>query len=167
MDAMHHDPEHPFSKYNEWRLPDLHALHELAFDANQSNFGNFGPEKISRSVTAVMVGLAKSCGVFRRTWEDLSFGVDAFPPKSYQEIESVWRWQRLLFLPLARIIVWPVYLLVWIMLWPVQLLWKAVTGPFRGRGGGGGGGVGRRRGGGGGGRGGGGGGDGAQKSKRV
>jgi len=137
IDAMHADIGHPFSKYNDRRLPDLHALHELAFDANKSNFGHFGPEKYSRLMTTIMVGLAKSCGVFSRTWEDLSFGVDASPPKTYQEIVGVWRWQRLILLPLARMIVWPVFVLVWMMLGPWQLVWKVMSGPFRGARGGG------------------------------
>lgn len=134
IDAMHADIGHPFTKYNAERLPDLHALHEVAFDANKSNFGHFGPEKCSRLITTIMIGLGKKCGVFSRTWEDLSFGVDAFPPKSYQEIVGVWRWQRLFLMPLARISVWPVFavfVFVWMMLWPLLWVWKRVAGPLQ------------------------------------
>lgn len=34
MDAMHDRPEAPFAEYDRVRLPDLHALHLLATDAN-------------------------------------------------------------------------------------------------------------------------------------
>lgn len=34
MDAMHDHPEAPFAAYTHARLPDLHALHALAAEAN-------------------------------------------------------------------------------------------------------------------------------------
>ena len=35
---MREAPQAPFSAYNDMRLPDVHALHDLAYDLNLSNF---------------------------------------------------------------------------------------------------------------------------------
>ncbi len=132
MEAMREAPQNPFRVYSEMRLPDLHALHELAYDINYATFGPWGPEKVSRLVCTIMMAQGKWWGLWAQTYEDMSFGVDSAPPHSYQEIVGLWRWQRMLCMPLARVCVWPFFIVAWVLCLPFQLLWWLVTLPFRG-----------------------------------
>lgn len=130
MDAMREHPEAPFAAYTHARLPDLHALHALAAEANLQ-FGQPGacvwtdglmvyyvtrwvdrqastwsihppttrhtyistqpnpipgPEKTARFLAQILISLCKSLGLFAHTYEDLTFGVDSYPPRPYRDI---------------------------------------------------------------------------------
>lgn len=103
-----------------------------------------------------LVSLGKSLGLFAHTVQDLSFGVDSYPPRPYQQIVVVyvrllthvrvlvipmnrsrmpnhglyypspcnhrWRWQRRPLLLLARLLVYPIFLLSWVLTAPVWVL---------------------------------------------
>ena len=45
-----------------------------------------GPEKTARFLAQILISLCKSLGLFAHTYEDLTFGVDSYPPRPYRDI---------------------------------------------------------------------------------
>lgn len=88
-----------FNRFNDMRIKDVKGLSAIACYLNSSDSLR-APEKISRVVFMIFQAILKSVGIFKFTYEDLTFGPKAVERIPYGDVASLLEGRKSYMLPI-------------------------------------------------------------------
>jgi kynurenine 3-monooxygenase len=108
-----------FGKYQQLRLRDLQGLGTIAAYLNDSNDFR-GAKQAAGICFTILQAVLKKCGVFRDTYEDLTFGPKAVERTPYGDIGAMWVGRKKVLFPLCQA-----------CCFSVAFVWGLLTAPLK------------------------------------
>ena len=97
-----------FSRYNDIRLKDIKGLSKIVTYLNESDSLS-SAKKGSRGMFMLIQAMLKGLGVFKHTYEDLTFGQRSVERIPYSEIADLFEGRQRYIMPISRLIFYPIY----------------------------------------------------------